>query len=142
MKYNLKDEVERKQAIAKMKKLLDDGKRIELKEIRSIRTLKQNAYLHKVFTLLAIDWGWTPDEMKTYLKRECPFMRYQRKHEDGKESWFLKRTSELDKTEMAQFIDWIFNWAGMQGVHIPTSEEYLENQEKYESIISRHQQWS
>jgi len=59
MKYNLSDETEKKEAIAKFKKHLEDGTKIELKKVTKRRTLSQNAYLHVVITLYAIEFGWT-----------------------------------------------------------------------------------
>lgn len=50
-------------------------------------------------------------------------MRYEKK---GKT--FLKQTSKMDSDELAEFIEWIRNHCSIEGLYIPTSEEYLESQ--------------
>ena len=81
MKYNLSDNVEKQSAIAKFKHLLDEGKKVELNEIKQRRSLSQNGYYHICIKLFAIEFGWTMAEAKDELKKLCPFMSYE------KENW-------------------------------------------------------
>ena len=101
--------------------LLSNNKKIELKEIKNKRTITQNKYLHVCITLFAIEFGYTLDEAKTHLKRNCEFMRYTKKKEV-----YLKRTRDMDTKELTTFIDWLRNHASINGCYIPTSEEYKE----------------
>ena len=102
MIYDLNIEQDKKQAMLKFEAFSDKGVVIELKEKMKNRTLSQNAYLHVLFGLYGCAFGYTLRESKTFLKRECPFMRYK-KNTDV----FLRSTASLDKIEMIEFIDWI-----------------------------------
>ena len=120
MKYSLQNPTDVNKAITYFEKLVTDGKNIELKEVRKVRTLSQNKYLHVCITLYAIHFGSCLDEAKTDLKRECDFMRYQ-----NNGNTYLKSTAKLDTKELTDFIEWIRNYASIEGCYIPTSEEYL-----------------
>jgi hypothetical protein len=142
MKYNLSNNIEKQQAIAKFKKLLDEGKKVELKEIRPKRTLSQNAYLHICITLYAIEFGWTVAEAKKELKKLCPFMRYEKENKKtGKKVAFLKETSLMDKKELTDFVEWIRTFSAQQGCYIPTPDEYREGSEKIDNIIESHKEY-
>ena len=52
---------------------------VEVKKCLKKRTSLQNAYLHVLITLFAIETGYTLNEMKVYLKRGCAFMMYEKK---------------------------------------------------------------
>ena len=80
-------------------KLIESGAKIELKKIPEKRTLKQNSYLHKLFTLYGGEYGWTVDEAKVIIKRELGYT-YQK---DGE--WFVLHTSGMDTKELTVFID-------------------------------------
>jgi hypothetical protein len=104
--------------------------RVELKKVYNRRTLNQNSFLHVLITLFGIEFGYTVDEAKTILKRNCPFMRYEKKG-----SWFLKKTSDMTTEELANFIDWIYNYSSKNGFVLPTLEEYSNYHQKYEKEI-------
>ena len=109
---------------------------VELKKCMKPRTLQQNKFLHLLITLFAIETGYTLDEMKTLLKRKCDFMVYEKSGEK-----FLKKTSDLDVPELASFITWIRNYAGMQGIYLPTSDDYLRNWTEIERTIEQNKQY-
>jgi hypothetical protein len=89
-----------------------------------------------LITLFAIETGYTLDEAKTLLKRECEFMRYKKNKQV-----FLKRTRDLEVSELADFITWIRSYAGMNGIFLPSSEDYLRNWEQLEKEIENHKQY-
>jgi len=132
MIYDLANNEDKNKAAYKFKQLAEDGKVIELTEKRKKRSVNQNAYLHVCITLFAIDVGYTLEESKTVLKRECSFMRYTK---DG--NVFLKRTRDLDTKELTDFIEFIIDFAGVQGISIPTSEEYILNHIQIDQEIQR-----
>lgn len=120
MKFNLSKEIDRNKARARFDFLMDDQSKVELKKIRGKITIKQNAYLHVVFNLWALNYGDTLDEAKTDLKRGYG-LTYIKK---GKK--YLGRTRDMNTKEISTFIDWIRNKASKEGgFYIPTSEEYL-----------------
>ena len=136
MRFDLSNPIEAKSAQMRFKTLLESGKVISLTEKKKTRTLSQNAFIHVLINLFAIETGYTADEAKTHLKRECEFMRYQKGDE-----WFLKRTRDLKTDEISIFIDWIRNYSAQQGYYLPSSEEYLTNQTAIDKTISKHQKY-
>lgn len=122
MVYDLSNQLESNKALCKLNELIKSGKVIELTEKRKVRTIQQNKYLHVCITLFAVEVGYNLDEAKTELKRACNFMRYEK---DGKA--FLKRTRDLNTKELTDFIEFIIEFSGVQGIYIPSSEEYLIN---------------
>ena len=122
MILDLTNSLDKNKAETYFNKLLDTQKKIELKEIKAKRSIKHNAYLHVCITLFAIEFGYTIEEAKTLLKRDCEFMRYEK---NG--IVFLKATRKMLSDELSKFIEWIRNYSSKQGCYIPTSEEYKEN---------------
>jgi hypothetical protein len=114
-------------------KLQDYEGVIELRKVMKPRTIQQNKFLHVLITLFAIECGYTLDEAKTLLKRQCDFMIYEKK---GKT--FLKRTRDLSVSELAEFITWIRNYAGMNEIYLPSSDDYLRNWQEIEKTIEQN----
>ena len=100
------------------------------------RTVKQNAYFHVCVRLFAIEIGLTEAEAKTDLKRECPFMRYEKK---GK--FYLKETKKQTTKELTDFIEWIRNFSAKQGIYIPTANEYDLRRDDFDNIIEYNKQY-
>ena len=136
MKLDLSKEIDIKKAQTYFKTLLKDNKQIELKEIKKVRTIKHNAYLHVVISLYAINFGYTLEESKTLLKRMCSFMIYE------KEGYkFLKQTSKMIDSDLSKFIDWIRNYAVKNGLYIPSPDEYLVNKFTIDKEIYNQKQY-
>lgn len=119
MKLNLSDSYDLKKFNDRSVKLIEKGANIDLTEHQEGRTVNQNSFVHVVFNLYAIETGLTKEEAKTDLKRECPFMRYEK---NGKQ--YLKKTSKMDIKELSVFIKWAITYAAINGIFIPTSEQY------------------
>jgi hypothetical protein len=85
--------------------------KIELRRILPKRSLDLNSYLHVCISLFAIEYGYTLEESKTLLKRKCSFMVYEK---NGLK--FLKKTSKLDNLECSKFVEFVRNYAGLQGI--------------------------
>ena len=112
--------------------LLDKGAKVELKEVKSKRTLNQNSYLYALFSLWCIEFGYTLHEGKTLLKRECGFMTYEK---NGQK--FLRSTADLDTKEMTEFIEWFRNYSSSQGLYLLSSEEYITHRFEIDKEIDR-----
>jgi len=136
MIYDLSNNIDKNKASFKLDELIKSSKVIELTEKRKKRTISQNSYLHVAISLLAIDTGYTLEEIKTVLKRECIFMRYKKES-----NVFLKRTRDLDTKELTDFIEFIIDYAGKLGIYIPSSEEYLINQIEINKEIQYNKQY-
>lgn len=100
------------------------------------RSASQNKYLHVCISIYAVEYGYTLEEAKTYLKRTCNFMVYEK---NGFK--FIKQTSQITSEELGQFITWIRNYAGMNGLYIPTAEEYNLNRHAIDMSIALQKQY-
>ncbi len=136
MIYDLTNQLDYNKAVTFFKRLLDKKTTVEVKEVKNTRTVSQNAYMHVCISLFAIEFGYTLEEAKTMLKRQCSFMVYEKKDQR-----FLKRTRDMDSDEIGEFIDWIRTYAGKAGLYIPSSEEYLKHKISVDKDISRHKEY-
>ena len=136
MKYDLSNPIEKGRFISRAKQLLDLKCIVDLTKEREVRTIQQNKYLHVLFQLYAIEFGYTLAEAKFLLKSECEMMQYEKKG-----TFFIKSTSELDTLEMTAFIDWIRNTASMQGCYLPTADEYRASKTMIDKEIDRHNEY-
>ena len=133
MIYDLSNNEDKNRASFKFYQLVEGGKVIVLNEKRKKRSISQNRYLHVAITIFAIEVGYTIEEAKTVLKRECSFMRYEKEHHV-----FLKRTRDLNTKELTDFIEFIIQFAAKMFITIPSSEEYISNQIDIERYISQN----
>jgi hypothetical protein len=106
---------------------------VRIDKINKKRTIRQNAFLHVLIQLFAIETGYTLDEAKTLLKRKSECMVYTKQGER-----FLKRTRDLDTKELSEFIEWIRNFAGANGFYLPNADEYLRDWERIDQEIHSH----
>jgi len=136
MKYDLSNKMDLNSYKERANYLAKKGSKVELKEIKKIRSIKQNSYLHVCISLYAIEFGYTIDEVKTDLKRGCSFMSYEKK---GRK--YLKKTSQMNTEELTKFIEWIRNFAASEGLYIPGSEEYLEHKFNIDRLIDQHKEF-
>ena len=136
MKYNLSNIIEKEQAELKFNNAIVKGSIIELTNPRKKRSITQNAYLHVCISLFGIHFGYSLEEAKTLLKRECSFMIY-----DKNNVKFLKKTSLLNSKELTDFIDWLRNYSGKQGLYIPTSEQYLTDSHLIDREIEKNKKY-
>lgn len=136
MKFNLSNNIDKNQAIKRFEYLTEKEVNIELKEVRKVRTLSQNKYLHVCITMFAIEYGYTIEEGKTHLKRNCHFMRYEKEGET-----FLKRTRDMNTKELTEFIEWLRDYSGKKGLFILSSEDYLLNQFEIDKEINKYKQY-
>jgi len=97
-----------------------------------LRTFRQNRYLHVIIALYAIELGYTLEEMKTILKRDCSFMIYEKAGNK-----FLRSSTTLDTKEMTDFIEYIRNHAGQNGLYLPSADDYRGNMEELEKTVER-----
>jgi len=136
MKLDLSNSFDLKRFKQRSETLIGKQSRIELKEVREARTIKQNKYIHVLFKLFGINFGYTEAEAKTFLKRECSFMRYEKNGQA-----FLKHTSKLDTKELTEFIEWIRNYSSLNDCYLPTADEYKENRFNIDKDIDSHKQY-
>lgn len=133
MKYDLSNEYQRGKAqeyLAKLCKGMTGG--VEIRKIAKRRTLSQNRYYFALITIYGIETGWTRDEMHVNMKREYGLV--YRKNE----SVYLRSTTTLDTKEMTDYIEFIRNHAGQNGVYLPDADELKQNWAYYDALIEQH----
>ena len=128
--------LELKKAKMYFNKLISSGSKFELKKIIPKRSISLNSYLHVCISIYAIEYGYTVKEAKTYLKRVCPFMVYEK---NGNK--FLKETSKMDNQECSDFVEWIRNYSAQNGLYIPDAEEYKLSKYEIDKQIDQHKQY-
>lgn len=136
MKYDLSKEHDRISIQVRLNKLKADGVKVELKKIGEARTGQQNKYIHVLFALFGIEFGYTLDEAKTLLKRECHWMGYEKA---GKK--FLRHTSLMTTDELIKFTEWVRNYSSQQGLYLPTPEEYKRESVYIDNQIESHKDY-
>ncbi len=124
MKLDLSNHIDIQRAETYLKKLIEEGSKIELKKFVKKRTLAQNGYLHVCLTIFSQETGFTVNELKDIFAERLPDILTYTKSGHV----FRKSTSDLTTKEMTELIDLIRSTANENlGVYIPTSEEYLTN---------------
>ena len=121
MLYDLSKEFETNQARSLFEHLIGKRVLIELKERKPKRSLNQNAYLHVLFSLFGINFGYTIEESKTLIKRELGYFYTK----NGQK--FLSHTSEMDSGQLTTFIEKFRNYSSGLGCYLPSADEYKCN---------------
>ena len=121
MRYELSDPKSRKKAQEYFNKLMNAEYNIELKKIYPPRTIKQNSLFHVYCAIFGNEFGYSPDEAKTLIKRELGYV-YEK---NGQK--FLEHTSEMPKDKMARLIDRFRSFAMGLGCYLPTEDEVKNN---------------
>ena len=142
MIYDLSKDIDIKSFLLKTEMFMEKGFVVELvkktkkeekdSDTEKQRTGKQNKYVHVLFNLFGIEYGYRLEEAKILIKRECPFMRYTKS-----DNVFLKSTADLDTKGMTDFIEWFRNFAGENGLYLPTSREYYDNSTSIDKEINK-----
>lgn len=126
MTYNTSDPYERKRFLARANKLADKGALLDLTE-RSVRTVRQNSYLHLLIGIVAMEAGTTLEDAKQNYFKRCAnpriFIRVEQDRLLGIDREYLRSTRDLQKWEMSDAIDGFKRWAAEQGIYLPDPDE-------------------
>ena len=136
MIYDTSNPLEKNKFIARVKYLIDKVKVVDLTVKNKNRTISQNSYLHVLFALYGINFGYTEAEVKKDMKEACPFMQYEK---NGKQ--YPRETKKLETKEMTDFIEWIRNYSSLNGHYLPTPDEYRLNRYMIDNEITLHKQY-
>lgn len=124
MKYDLSQELDQHNFTERAKALLDAEKIVELREIRPMRTLNQNSYLHLIIGYLGTELGETIEYVKEqYFKRHCNkdlfvISQYDKAIHDY--VTVTRSTRDLRTDEMTTAIERFRNWCSKDlGIYIP-----------------------
>ena len=123
MKLDLSNPFDKNKAITYLDKLIQRSARIELREFKAKRTIDQNSYFHVCCKLLGDYAGYTVDEMKIIIKDQLEWMSYMK---NGHR--FYRSSSDLDKGEFTNLIEFTRQFGQEHGCYLPTSEEFINHQ--------------
>lgn len=122
MTYNLSSELDRGKFQARAEALLKKGAIVSLEE-KTVRSLSQNAYLHLLIGVVAMEVGTSLEDAKTtYFKRICNRELFETSFKDkllGETRTTLRSSASLSKEEMSTAIDRFKRWAAEQGIYMP-----------------------
>jgi hypothetical protein len=111
---------------------LPDGKYIFKIEDKSVRTSQQNRYMHLMFSMIQkgfYDIGYREvrnAEDAKYIMKEM-FLKYTVDNGTGGKIQMVRRTRDLTKEQMAEFIDECIQFAAENlGVVIPAPNEQVK----------------
>lgn len=128
MVYDLSQEYHRRQAKARLERLLERRAVIDLTE-RKIRSIPQNRYLHACLGGLALHLGEKFEDVKKYIfkiKINPDIFIIDKTIKHAGKVKDLRSSSSLTKEEMSLAIERLRNWASKEeGYYIPSSEEHL-----------------
>jgi len=136
--YKIKSLFDLNKAFEELKAITDysKSKTLTFEDNAPLRSLSQNAYLHVCISIFAIETGWTLSEAKDLLKDLCDFAHYEKNGH-----YFLKETSKMNSKELTDFIEWIRNYAGMNGINIPDAETYKIYHTYFDQIIAENKEF-
>lgn len=126
MIYDLSKPLDREKFKMRVNHLFAQGKQVELID-KTFRSLRQNAYLHCLLGILALDQGLTIDYVKEYYYKRLVnpdiFIVIKEDRIIGKVET-LRSSKDLTKEEMSKSIDKLRNWASSElGCYLPSADE-------------------
>jgi len=99
-------------------KSLKKGKvQIEIKKVRAIRSLQQNALYWMWLSIISNDTGFTPDELHTTFRSMFLTDHSQRLP-------VVRSTTVLNKIQFGLYLDKIEREAGKMGIILPVPDQY------------------
>lgn len=121
MQYNLANELDKRRFMERARSLADRGRLVELTE-KALRSRAQNAYLHAIIGVVAMETGNTLAYTKdTYFKRLVNPATFLVEKDDplaGKVT-VVRSSADLTKEEMSTAIDRFKRWAYENGMYLP-----------------------
>ena len=145
MIFNLKNDIEKQQANERLKWLISNEKRVEIKELRKRRSLPQNAYLHLLLSYFALEVGETLEFIKQDVFKKIvnkDIFQYERINpKSGKKRIDYKSSATLNSKEMTDAIERFKNWSMKKtGIKLPEANE-KEFLDCVQNEIDRQKQW-
>lgn len=145
MLLDLSKHFEIQKARTQLEYLIEKKAKIDLTEKRNKRTVKQNAYLHAIFTVYAIEFGEHPEYVKQYIFKQMvnsdlfkgEFVN--KKTGEIREMWLT--TSKLNTKQMTLAIERFRNWSAQHGCYIMSSEEYIEQRFYFNQLVEQNKEY-
>ena len=126
MKYNTRILLDQAKLKARVARLCEKGACVELTEM-SARSLSQNAYLHVLIGIVAMESGVSMEYAKRQyfklLANRTLFVRVKHDNLLGEDVEMLRSSASLSTEEMTQAIDRFKTWAASNDIILPNSQD-------------------
>jgi hypothetical protein len=132
MIYDPNKQADNKKAIKYLSSLLNGSNKFRIEKLFPKKSLKQNAYVHVLFSLYGIEFGHTKEEAKKELKEQ---LGYVFMFED--EKCYIS-ISDMSTKQLSTFIDRIRNFSASKGCYLPSADEYKYNWWDFDEIIKNN----
>lgn len=136
MIYDLKSGFDIQSFETRVKYLREKGARVELKEKRFKRSLRQNSYLHLILSWFGLETGYTLQEVKQDIFKRNICKSHFEHLKNGRP--VCRSTADLDSAELTAAIEKFRNWSSAElGIYLPSPNE-TEQLESMESVLSKY----
>lgn len=125
MQYDLSNDYQREAFLSRVDSLLEKGAVVEFTE-KSFRTKSQNAYLHLLIGVVAMETGNGLEYTKeVYFKRLCNADLFVHAVDDRLAGHIevTRSSADLTKAEMSMAIDRFRRWGHENGIYMPSPDE-------------------
>lgn len=141
MIFDLSKDLDKAQFKARCDFLYQAGKKVKLVEVKAIRSLRSNNYLHLIIGLYALETGYTREEVKQDIYKRKINRDIFIRHKNGVE--VCRSSANIDEGEMAISIEKFRNHAlNDLGIYLPSpNEDVLLRQVEYELSRYGNQQY-
>jgi len=143
MIFNATIELDRKRAVSRIEHFIKKGKTFELTEKKERRTIRQNAYLHLLFSWFGIETGYTAEEVKQEIFKKIvnPATFYEGEHGNLVKIERWRSTADLDTGELNLCIERFRDYSAKEaGIYLPEPKDLALLQE-IEKQIENHKQY-
>ena len=134
MIYDTKNRIEKQQAISRFHNLLENEKKIELKEKHPRRSINQNSYLHLLLNAFGLQFGYNLQEVKQRFFKELvnPELFYEGEHGNLEKIERWRSTAELNTKELTTAINKFLDYSANNGYRLPEPSDlvWIEELEK------------
>jgi len=121
MRYNLSYKENKKKLLKRLRDIsASDHPVVDVKKVNKKRTLSQNNYLHLLFSLYGLEFGYTKEEAKTQVKIALGYTYTKGNY------IFFQRTSKMDTKELNTFIEKFRTYSSLNGLYLPKPNEVTD----------------
>ena len=126
-------------------KLIKEGAKAELTKKNPKRTLSQNSYIHALYCMYGIEFGYDAQYVKQIVfKIEVNKRLFKREYVDketGEITGYLRSTADLDTGELTLAIERFRNYSSQNGLYLMTGDEYIQNHFYIKQQIEQHKEY-
>lgn len=135
--YNPNNKEDQNKAMKYVQSLIKNLHKFEIKRIYPKKTVKQNAYLHILFKLFGIEYGLSFKDSKLFIKDELGYVFFM----DGDNDKYYISIADMTTKQLNIFITRFRNYSSMNGIYLPSSDEYKYKHAEYDNEIYKNRMY-